>query len=403
MGLPTANIGKNGYNFGQGGYASYGRIQLPGMASASRSKGADISPAANFRKGILFYFGRLQIAADLQGAAQSGLQGVNEAAKVVKSIQEAQRQDWGRNPDAVVTVHSALKETLKNVDAKAPSWLKEAGLQAVNEINLDGFAKGLLSTLGDLGVPVLGDVKKFATNFASGVQKAWLVTSTKNINTVLRSGSPTLIIESIHGQLTQDAAKAFAASAYSLTSAILGTVTSGVSNIFTSVTEAVANFIAYILDQYRNYRDRFALTAFFADCKNKFNSNDNVIFSQQAFLAWFTPRLDTLPIVASHCISSSVTGSYFGFLTALGPDGNDVDTNALQKGYVSFGKLKAAGREYAKRYPIKFSSDDELVSSCLTIINKGGIDKTDGAAAKSVGWFRRMMMKTGLQKNTLYA
>lgn len=402
MGLSTATIGKNGYQFGKGGYASYGRIQLPGMASSQRNSQEQLPPAANFRKGILFYFGHLQIAADMQGAAKSGLQGISEASKVVKSIQEAQRQDWGRNADAMETIRSTLQDTLASTDAAAPAWLKEAAAQAASAIPLADIAKGMISSLGDMGLPVLGDVKKFATSFAEGVKKAWLVINTQAVYGVLRAGSPTLLIQSLHKQLSTDAAVAFAQSAYSIAKGIVTTVTGGASLAVSGVVDAVKGFIAYILDLYRNYRDRFALKTFFVDCKDKFDSNDKVIFSQQAFVQWFSPCLDALPIVASHCISSTLTGSYFGFLTSLGPDGNDIDKNVLQKGYADFGKLKAAGNKYAKNYPIKFASQDNLVSNCLTILNKGGIDQSDGAAAKSVGWFRRIMMKTRLQKNTLY-
>lgn len=403
MGLSTVTIGKNGYQFGKGGYASYGRIQLPGMASSQGNNNEQMSPAANFRQGILFYFGRLQLASDTQGAVKSSLQGVSETSKVVKSIQEAQRQDWGRNADAMKTIRSTLQETLASTDAMAPAWLKEAAEQAANAIPLTDIAKGMISSLGDMGLPVLGDVKKFATSFADGVKKAWLVINTQAVYGVLRGGSPTLLIQSLHKQLSEDAAVAFAQSAYSIAKGIVTTVTGGASLAISGVVDAVKGFIAYILDLYRNYRDRFALKAFFADCKQKFDTNDPIIFSQQAYVYWLSPVLKELPVVASHCISSALTGSYFGFMTSLGPDGNDIDKNVLQKGYADFGKLKTAAGKYAKNYPVKFSSQDSLVSNCLTILNSGGIDKSDGAAAKSVGWFRRLMMKTGLQKNTLYA
>ena len=64
--------------------------------------------------------------------------------------------------------------------------------------------------------------------------------------------------------------------------------------------------------------------------------------------------------------------------------------------------LKGPAKKYANGYYHQFTSDDKVIAMSLQITQKGGIDLTDGAAAKSVGRFRRWLMKTPLSKKTLY-
>ena len=49
-------------------------------------------------------------------------------------------------------------------------------------------------------------------------------------------------------------------------------------------------------------------------------------------------------------------------------------------------------KDYSKNRH-KFISDDPLVQQTLTIIEKGSVDLTDGAAAESEGWFRRFVKR----------
>jgi hypothetical protein len=100
-------------------------------------------------------------------------------------------------------------------------------------------------------------------------------------------------------------------------------------------------------------------------------------------------------------MASPMCGSYFGFLSTV-IEGKDLET-----AYGKFQSLKDPAREFVKNYDLEFTSSDPMVKMSLQVIQKGGVDTTDGAAAQSVGWFRKTYMKygskIGITKNTLYS
>lgn len=390
----TATITSNGYNFGRGGYASYDKIQLPGLGT----KPGD-NPAINFRKGILFYFGhcelgavsRKDIAKDLAGLVYYG-----------DNIESAVENAKNPTPQAV-TLAAKVADVLKTAQADSPGWLSSAAADAAKEIQskLPSVMSGMLSTLGQLNVPVAGDLVQFGTNFVTGVKKTYTYWNTRGLDSALRSGEPQVIVGKLREQIGRDAAVAFANAVYNAAKAVAQVVTAGTAAVVTKVAEAIAGFIQYIWNLYKKIRDRFALKKFFADCKAKFTANDGVIFDTNEFKTWFSAWVGELPIIASHCICSPITGSYFGFLSTL-----VTDNAALQTAYGKFVSLKEPALDYARGYYYEFSSTDPMVKMSLQVIQKGGVDTTNGAAAQSVGWFRRTYMKygakLGLVKKTLY-
>jgi len=390
---PTAAITPDGYNFGQGGYASFHQIQLPGMGT---TPGED--PAVNFRKGILYFFGncdlgsvsKKDVAKDIAGIAYYG-DNIDSAIKNANPTPQS------------VTLAAKVGDVLQTVQSDAPSWLASAARDAVKEIqsNLPSVISGMLSTIGQLNVPVAGDLVQFGTNFVTAVKKTYTYWNTRGLDSALRSGEPQVIVSALRKQIGKDAGIAFANAVYNAAKAVAQVVTAGTAAVVTKVAEAIAGFIQYIWDLYKKVRDRYALKKFFADCKTKFNDNDRAIFNTTLFKSWFSAWVGELPIIACFSICSPITGSYFGFLSTL-----VTDNATLKTAYGKFVSLKEPAVNYAKSYYYQFSSKDPMVNMSLTVIQKGGVDTTNGAAAQSVGWFRRKYMqygaKLGLVKNTLY-
>lgn len=400
MGNATANIGASGYNMGQGGYAGYAKIQLPGMTASPDT--ADTSAAVNFRKDILYYFSNLEIEGGPLGIKDFD-QGKKEVKDVHKAIADARKQA-ASGAEEMQTVKSAIEKALRSVRSSAPGWLADAAESAISAIQsiLPDIIRGLLSELGKLGVPVLGNIKQFATNFAEGVKKTLLLWNTRGVYETLRKGAPTEIVKVLRKELKSDAAIAFSKAVYEIAKGVATTLTAGVSTAVTGVIDAIGSFLSYIWGVYKKARDYFALKKYFTASRVHFTANDGIIYSQKAFLEWFAHWLDELPIIASHCVCSSVTGSYFGFMTAIAADGSRISDSQLKRGHGAFSKLKKPSKDYVKKYPHSFTSSDGVVKLSLTITQKGGYDTTDGAAAKSVGWFRRGLMKAGIIKNRLY-
>lgn len=395
----TTTIGSGGYNMGKGGYAGYNRIQLPSMGPTA----APSSPEINFRKDILYYFSNLTIDGGIFGI-KNLYDGVSGASEVKKSIDEAKRQNWGQSAGEMETLKSAVEKALFKVKDNAPGWLYDAANEAISAIQkfLPDILKGLIAKLGELGLPVVSNIRAFAKNFAEGVKKVLLIWNTRGVYETLRTGSPTEIVKVLHKELKEDAAIAFAKSVYEIAKGVAATLTAGASAVVTGVVDAIQGFLSYIWSLYKKARDYFALKKFFSESKEHFTANSNIIFKQEQFFEWISQWLDELPIIASHCICSSVTGSYLGFMTAIANDGSEIADSQLKRGYGQFQKLKKPAKDYIKKYPYEFSSSDGVVKMSLIITQKGGYDTTDGAAAKSVGWFRRGLMKMGLMKKTLY-
>jgi hypothetical protein len=388
----TAAITPNGYNLGQGGYSGFDKIQLPGLGT---TPGED--PAVNFRKGILFYFGHCDISVSKTGVAKDVAGVAYEGYSVNSAIESAK----SATPQAV-TLAAKVGDALQTLQADSPAWLVSAAKDAAKEIQsqIPSVVSGMLSTIGQLNVPVAGDLVQFGTNFVSAVKKTCIYWNTRGLDTALRSGEPQVIVGALRKEIGKDAAAAFANAMYNAAKAVAQVVTAGTAAVVTKVAEAIAGFIRYLWDLYKRIRDRFALKKFFADCKSKFAANDSVIFDTGEFKLWFSNWVGELPIIACHCICSPITGSYFGFLSTL------ADSATLKTAYGKFVSLKEPAVDYAKSYSCEFSSTDPMVKMSLTVIQKGGVDMTNGAAAQSVSWFRRKYMqygsKLGLVKNTLY-
>lgn len=390
---PTATISSNGYNFGKGGYSSFQRIQLPGLGTTPGD-----NPAINFRKGILFYFGKCDLGDLTKKDVMKDIAGIRSKGSDVESAIKG-----AANPSPQsVTIASKVSDVLKSAQSEAPSWLASAAKEAANEIqsHLPSVISGMLATIGQLNVPVAGDLKDFGSNFVTAVKKTYTYWNTRGLDAALRSGEPQIIVGKLREQIGQDAAIAFGKAVYSAAKAVAEALTAGIAAAVIKVADAIAGFIAYIWDLYKKYRDRFALKKFFAECSAKFTANDNIIFNTNSYKAWFSGWVGELPIIACHCICSPVTGSYFGFLSTL------VEGDELKSAYGKFVSLKEPAVDYARNYYYQFNSNDPMVKMSLKVIQKGGVDQTNGAAAQSVSWFRRKYMeygsKIGLTKNTLY-
>lgn len=402
MSNSTAHIGNSGYNMGKGGYAGYSRIQLPGMGSP-QSINSSSSPATKFRKDILFYFSNLELNGSAFGF--DDVKGLGSNFKKTQSaIKKAKAENWGAESPKMKTLKSAVEEGLKSVRENAPSWLSSIADKAIASIQsvLPDILKGLVSELGKLGVPVLSNITGFAKSFASGVSKVLKIWNTRGVYQTLRQGAPTEIVKILHKELKEDAATAFANAIYEIAKGVATTITVGASLTITGVIDAIKGSLEYLWGIYKKVRDYYALKKYITECKEHFSTNSKHIFNQKTFLEWFSHWLDELPIIASHCICSSVTGSYMGFMTAVKDDGQLIANDQLKRGHSQFVELKKPAKDYVKKYPHTFTSNNIIVGMSLKITEKGGYDTTDGAAAKSVSWFRKGLMKIGLQNNTLY-
>lgn len=393
----TAYIGAQGYNFGKGGYAGFHRVQLPGLGSIPQEESGE-DPVANFRKGILFYFSQCELPqvgfSDVKSAFKDGK---SKAKDVKDSIETAKRENWGRNHE-VRTVSDAVTEALREKTAKAPKWLGDATSEAASQIQsvMPDVIGGMLSEIGKLSVPVAGNILAFGTSFVGAVRKTRTYWNTRGLEEALRSGAPTTIVAALRKELSDDAKAGFANAIYEAAKGVASVVTSGASEVVMKVVDTIKAFLTYIWRLYKKIRDYLSLKKFFADCKQRFTSNDGIIFDTVQFRAWISAWIDELPIIASHCICSTVTGSYFGFLSTV------AGADTMTAGYGQFESLKSPAKSYVNDYSLKFSSNDPMVKQSLQIIQNGGVDLTDGAAAQSVGWFRRFLMKKNLVKRTVY-
>ncbi len=393
----TAHIGANGHNFGNGGYAGFHRVQLPGMGTIPSSDDAE-DPVANFRKGILFYFGHCELPqvgfSDIKAAFTDGASKVKDVKDAVKT---AKKEKWGKDHE-VKTVSSAVTSALKETKASAPAWLGQVADEAARQVqaHIPDLIGGMLSEIGKLSVPVAGNIKKFGQSFVEGVQKTRKYWNTRGLDEALRSGEPQVIVSALRKELSDDAKTAFASAIYEAASGVASVVTAGASEVVTKVIDVVKAFLTFLWRLYKKIHDYLALNKFFAECKRRFRSNDSIIFDTGLFRTWISSWIDELPIIASHCICSTITGSYFGFLSTLAAD------DLLQSSYGKFVSLKDPAKSYVNSYSLRFSSSDPMVRQSLQIIQNGGVDMTDGAAAQSVGWFRRKLMKKGLIKRTVY-
>lgn len=400
----TATIIPTGYNFGQGGYTSFHKIQLPGLGTipSSTSTKAD-DHAVNFRKGILFYFGHLELPGIEYKDVKGVYDGIKSKVKDVQSaVQEAKQSDWGRNQE-VKTISEAVTDALGTAQGKAPAWLQQVSSEAASRIShiVPDVVSGLLSEVGKLGVPVAGNIKAAGAALVSAIIKTHKYWSTRGLDEALRSGEPKVIIEALRREIGKEAVQKFAETIYESAKAVAGALTGGVAVAIAKIVDTVAAFLKYIWKLYKKVRDYLALSKFFDECSRKFSANDSVIFSPSKFRTWLSDWIGELPIIAPHCMASPMCGSYFGFLSTL------IEGKNLETAYGKFQSLKDPAREFVKGYDLEFTSSDPMVEMSLKVIQKGGIDMTDGAAAQSVGWFRRTYMKygskIGITKNTLYS
>lgn len=392
----TANIGSSGYNFGAGGYAGFHRVQLPGLGTIPRDDSTDA--VTNFRKGILFYFGHCELPEVGFSDVKSVFKDAKSKVKDVKdSIETAKKEDWGRNHE-VQTVSAAVTDALKEKKAKMPRWLAQVSDEAAARVQaqMPYLIGGMLSEIGKLSVPVAGNIRNFGKSFVEGVRKTKTYWNTRGLEDALRSGEPQVIVAALRKELSDDAKASFANAIYEAAKGVASVVTAGASEVVAKVIDVVKAFLAYIWKLYKRIHDYLALKRFFVECRQKFTANDNVIFNTSLFRAWVSGWVDELPIIASHCICSTVTGSYYGFLSTLTSD------EALAASYGKFASLKGPAKSYVNGYSLKFSSSDPMVNQSLLIIQNGGVDLTDGAAAQSLGWLRRKLMKKGLVKRTVY-
>ena len=206
-----------------------------------------------------------------------------------------------------------------------------------------------------------------------------------------------MIVAALRKELSTDAKKSFAKAIYEAAKGVASMVTSGAAEVFTKITDTIFAFFAYIWSLYKKIIDYLALKKFFGDCEQKFSANSSLIYDTGEFVKWLSPWIGQLPIIASHCLASPVTGSYYGFLSTM------VDGSSLAKGHSQFQSLKDPAKSYINGYSLKFSSSDPMVNTSLQIVQNGGVDMTNGAAAQSVGWFRRWLMKKGVTKRTIYS
>ncbi len=394
----TAHIGASGYHFGSGGYAGFHRVQLPGMGTIPPQENGE-DPNANFRKGILFYFSHCELPSvgfsDIKSAFMDGKSKVTDVKDAIKN---AEKENWGKDHE-VQTVSSAVTDVLKEKKASAPAWLGQVADEAAARIqkHIPDLIGGMLSEIGKLSVPVAGNIKAFGTSFAEGVKKTRKYWNTRGLEDALRSGEPQVIVSALRKELSDDAKKAFANSIYEAAKGVASVVSAGASEVVTKVIDVIKAFLTYLWKLYKKIHDYLALKKFFGDCKQKFTSNDNIIFNTSLYRDWIAGWIHELPIIASHCICSHITGSYYGFLSTLVPD------DQLQRSYGKFTSLKNPAKSYVNSYSLTFSSRDPMVDQSLRIIQHGGHDSTNGAAAQSLGWFRRKLMKKGWIKRTVYS
>jgi hypothetical protein len=398
-------IGKNGYNFGDGGFQNaVGVIATPFALQRKEATG----PAADFRKSILIYFGQLQLKQNLLATAMSAKTDLGTAygkmKKIEASIETAKIKGWGANADPMPTIASTIKSSLETAKNGLPESLQRPIALAIEAImaKLPEILKAMFAELATFGIPVVKDIVAASKKMKECIEKSISIWNARGIDSVLRNGSPKAIVNELLSQLKIDALCAMGEATYSAAKAIAASLTAGASSVATGVIDSIKGFLQFIWVKFKQYREYFSLEAFFAECKRDIKFNFPKAQNKQKFVDWFSPWLSELPIVASHCIASRGTGNYVGFMTAVKDDGSDQTMDELLRGYSQFEALKIPALKYAKSYYHDFKSDQEWVSQSLTIIEKGGLDTSSGDAAKAIGWFQRGLMKIGFKKNTNY-
>jgi hypothetical protein len=414
----TASIGASGYNFGQGGYGNYQRIQLPGMGGSGQIKGQNKfdneDSASHFRRGILFYFGNCQIPSITQRKLTTSISVATGASKNY-SIVSAMQNVKSASP-AATQIATIVQQAL----AEAPAWAANFAAQAANEIKsqLPIAITGMLSKIGY--VPGASNIVSVATNLKTAIQKTRAASKAADLAPALRSGEPLVIVDALRKQLSHDAKVALGKALYNAAQVVAAALTAGAALAGAQLVDAIAGFLGYIWDLFNRIFERILLEAFFKACKLKYQSNDKIISDTWQFRLWFSPWVGALPIIASHCICSKITGSYFGFLSALVDDtvpqpkttyerinaGLWGSRSKLEVAYSNYVSLQREATEYARDYYYHFSSHDKMVQMSLTATESGGVDLTNGAAAQSVGYFRRFCMwagsKLGVSDSSLY-
>jgi hypothetical protein len=398
-------IGKNGYDFGNSGYQNAtGVIATPFAAVQEEASG----PAADFRKSILIYFGQLQLKKNMLETAMSAKTDLGNAGRKIKEIESAvekgKNQGWGENSDPMPTIGSQVNKALETAKTGNPK-IDGAISLAITEVmaRLPDILKAMFAELSKLGIPVIKDLKKAGQEIYKGVANCITLWKQRGIESVLRDGAPTVIVGKLIEQLKIDTLCAFGEATYSLAVGIAKALTGGAAGAITGVIGAIKGFLQFIWVKFKQYREYFALKSFLAECKNQIKYNFPRAKNKHSFISWFSPWVSELPIIASHCIASRGTGNYVGFMTALKSDGTDQSMSELVRGYSKFAALKKPAIKYAKSYYHDLKSDQMWVQDSLTIIEKGGLDTSNGEAAKSIGWFNRALMKVGFKKNVNYA
>ena len=393
-------IGPKGYDFGQTGYQGVsGMIATPFAQALARPTG----PAIDFRKSIIMYFSFLRLKNGVMGGNSDKATSANKARSLINqvktSIADANRQNWGANADEADTIGTKVKSALQSAKTGAPAVVAGAIDSAIIQINnhLPDILKAMLAELSKIGLPIVSNIKNVATNMKTCIEKAIILYKSSDIDNVLRVDAKQ-IIGKFREKLKTEALLALGEAAFEFAKGLSNALTGCAAEAVNQVVTTIKKFLQFIWLKFNEYKEYHLLQRFFASCVTQRTTGYPVVDDQQRFTAWFTPYINALPIVAAHCICGKGTGNYVGFITAIKEDGTEQSTQALARGLKQFEDIKKPATAFAKSYAHEFTSDELIIQQFLRIMSKGGVDLSGGEAAKNISWFRKGLMKLGLQK-----